>query len=75
MDRIGIGMVGYGMIGRVHCLGYRDLPSFTRVSSPIYSLPQSVPSTQKPPKQPCRKPASRLGTRIMLTCSQMAPST
>ena len=26
MDRIGIGMVGYGMIGRVHCLGYRDLP-------------------------------------------------
>jgi predicted dehydrogenase len=26
MDHIGIGMVGYGMIGRVHCLGYRDLP-------------------------------------------------
>ena len=26
MNRIGIGMVGYGMIGRVHCLGYRDLP-------------------------------------------------
>jgi predicted dehydrogenase len=26
MDHIGIGMVGYGMIGRVHCLGYRELP-------------------------------------------------
>ena len=25
MDHIGIGMVGYGMIGRVHCLGYREL--------------------------------------------------
>jgi predicted dehydrogenase len=25
MDRIGIGMVGYGMIGRVHCLGYSEL--------------------------------------------------
>ncbi len=26
MDTIGIGMVGYGMIGRVHSLGYRELP-------------------------------------------------
>ena len=26
IDHIGIGMLGYGMIGRVHCLGYRDLP-------------------------------------------------
>ena len=26
MDHFGVGMVGYGMIGRVHCLGYRDLP-------------------------------------------------
>jgi levoglucosan dehydrogenase len=26
MDHIGIGMVGYGMIGRVHCLGYHALP-------------------------------------------------
>ena len=26
MDQIGIGMVGYGMIGRVHCLGYREIP-------------------------------------------------
>ena len=26
MDSIGVGMVGYGMIGRVHALGYRDLP-------------------------------------------------
>lgn len=26
MNRIGIGMVGYGMIGRVHCLGYKALP-------------------------------------------------
>jgi predicted dehydrogenase len=26
MDRIGIGMVGYGAIGRIHTLSYRDLP-------------------------------------------------
>lgn len=26
MQTIGIGMAGYGMIGRVHCLGYRDIP-------------------------------------------------
>ena len=28
MDTIGIAMVGYGMIGRVHSLGYRDLPLY-----------------------------------------------
>ena len=27
MDSIGIGLLGYGMIGRVHVLGYRELPS------------------------------------------------
>ena len=27
-DRIGIGLVGYGMIGRVHALAYRDLPLY-----------------------------------------------
>jgi predicted dehydrogenase len=26
MNQISIGMVGYGMIGRVHCLGYREIP-------------------------------------------------
>jgi predicted dehydrogenase len=26
MDTIGIGLIGYGMIGRVHTLAYRDLP-------------------------------------------------
>jgi levoglucosan dehydrogenase len=28
MDRIGIGQVGYGMIGRVHALAYRELPLY-----------------------------------------------
>jgi levoglucosan dehydrogenase len=28
MDAIGIGLVGYGMIGRVHTLAYRELPLF-----------------------------------------------
>jgi len=28
MDAIGIGLVGYGMIGRVHALAYRELPLF-----------------------------------------------
>ena len=28
MDKIGVGLVGYGMIGRVHVLGYRTLSHF-----------------------------------------------
>jgi len=28
MHKIGIGLVGYGMIGRIHTLGYRELPLF-----------------------------------------------
>jgi predicted dehydrogenase len=28
MNKIGIGLVGYGMIGRVHTLAYRELPLF-----------------------------------------------
>lgn len=28
MDTIGIGLIGYGMIGRVHTLAYRELPLF-----------------------------------------------
>jgi len=28
MDAIGIGLIGYGMIGRVHTLAYRELPLF-----------------------------------------------
>ena len=27
MERIGIGLVGYGMIGKVHALAYRDIPN------------------------------------------------
>ena len=26
LDAIGIGLIGYGMIGRVHTLAYRELP-------------------------------------------------
>jgi levoglucosan dehydrogenase len=28
MDKIGIGQIGYGMIGRVHALAYRELPLY-----------------------------------------------
>ena len=34
MDSIGIGLVGYGGIGKIHTLGYRDIPLFYPDSSP-----------------------------------------
>lgn len=38
MDEIGIGLVGYGYIGRVHTLSYRELPSYYPGALPGLSL-------------------------------------
>ncbi len=38
MDAIGIGLVGYGYIGRVHTLSYRELPSYYPGTLPKLSL-------------------------------------
>ncbi len=38
VEKIGIGLVGFGYIGRVHTLCYRELPSFYPVALPRLSL-------------------------------------
>lgn len=38
MDQIGIGQVGYGMIGRVHALAYRELPFYYPGALPPITL-------------------------------------
>jgi predicted dehydrogenase len=38
MDRIGIGLVGYGSIGRIHTLSYKDLPIMYPGNLPLLTL-------------------------------------
>ena len=76
MRTLGIAIIGYGGVGRLHALAYRAIPFHYGLPSDIARIVGvSRRRPAKPPSRPRARPAARSGRPTTATCSPATTST